>query len=178
MINRLLVSLRLLFANRANAVRHLASNGQYGGYRFIRRISTDKRPCVDRSDQLPDRVIRSPQQLVDYPLSSRSKQMNLNGVLAELTSERDRLNAAIAALKMVNGTYEKSSGRRRLSAAARQRISRAQKARWAAQKRHLKSASKPRTPKRRSRISAAGRKRLSDMMKARWAARKKAGKAA
>ena len=54
---------------------------------------------------------------------------NLSAVLAQLKKERDKLNRAIEALSQ--GTKGASSGRRRLSAAARQRIASAQRARWA-----------------------------------------------
>jgi hypothetical protein len=39
-------------------------DGQPGSYRFVGRISTDKRPCVDRPGQLP---------VVGYPETARSK---------------------------------------------------------------------------------------------------------
>jgi DNA invertase Pin-like site-specific DNA recombinase len=39
---------------RHRIAEQLPDDGQVGDYRFVRRISTDKRPCVDRSDQLPD----------------------------------------------------------------------------------------------------------------------------
>jgi len=32
---------------------YLASDGQAGSYRFVRRISIDKRACIERSGQLP-----------------------------------------------------------------------------------------------------------------------------
>jgi Mrp family chromosome partitioning ATPase len=55
---------------------------------------------------------------------------DLGGILATLKKERDRLNRAIAALSGVAGSG-KSTTKRTLSAAARERISAAQKARWA-----------------------------------------------
>jgi hypothetical protein len=58
------------------------------------------------------------------------------GLIAELEAERDRLNQAIAALQ---GGRVRSTGNgrrgRRLSAAARKRISDGMKRRWAARKR-------------------------------------------
>jgi hypothetical protein len=63
--------------------------------------------------------------------------LDRQSIIAELEGERDRLNKAIAALKS-NGRQIKSFGRarsgRHLSAAARKRISEAQKARWAKMK--------------------------------------------
>jgi hypothetical protein len=69
-----------------------------------------------------------------------------------------------------------SSGRRRLSAAARAKIAAAARARWARVKRGggAKVVAKH-APKKR-RLTAAGRKKLSDLMKARWAARRRAQK--
>ncbi len=59
--------------------------------------------------------------------------MDTATVIAELEAERDRLNNAIAALQGVR--HSRTNGRRRhLSAAARKRISDAQKRRWAAQR--------------------------------------------
>jgi len=70
--------------------------------------------------------------------------LSLDTILAELKSERDRLNQAIAALEGVTrGTVAsraaapaKRGGRRRgrLSAEARQRMSEAKKAWWAKRK--------------------------------------------
>lgn len=57
---------------------------------------------------------------------------NLSAVLAQLKKERDKLNRAIEALSHgAMGTRRGSTGKRRLSAAARQRIANAQRARWA-----------------------------------------------
>lgn len=57
---------------------------------------------------------------------------NLSVVLAQLRKERDKLDRAIAALSQgVRRGRRGSAGKRRLSAAARQRIANAQRARWA-----------------------------------------------
>lgn len=53
---------------------------------------------------------------------------NLAAVLAALKAEREKLNKAIAALSGVNG---RPGRRRTMSAAARERIAAAQRARWA-----------------------------------------------
>jgi exonuclease VII small subunit len=62
--------------------------------------------------------------------------MNTEEILRQLEAERDRLTEAINALRTGGG--QRSATRRtgrRLSAAARKRISEAQKKRWAARKR-------------------------------------------
>src|SRR5579872_4843980 len=100
---------------------------------------------------------------------------NLSGVVQQLKKERDRverqlsgLNAAISAFV---GKY-KGSAKHTLSAAARKKISQAQKARWAKQK----SGIQPAKPKRT--MSAAGRKRIAAAQRARWARAKALKKAA
>jgi hypothetical protein len=55
---------------------------------------------------------------------------DLGVIVAQLKKERDKLDRAIAALSGVGGTRG-GGGRRRLSAAARERIAAAQRARWA-----------------------------------------------
>jgi hypothetical protein len=66
--------------------------------------------------------------------------MSIDQILAELRSERDRLDQAIAALdgnvrRPSRPTSKAVTGRRRhMSAAARARISKAMKARWASGK--------------------------------------------
>ena len=56
--------------------------------------------------------------------------MNLASIVAELKSERDRLDKAIQALSGLGGTSRNSTGKRTLSAAARARIAQAQRERW------------------------------------------------
>lgn len=57
---------------------------------------------------------------------------DLSVVLVQLKKERDKLDRAIAALSQgATRGRRGSTGRRRLSAAARQRIANAQRARWA-----------------------------------------------
>jgi hypothetical protein len=69
--------------------------------------------------------------------------MDTQSILTELRAERDRLNNAIAALEGSTGKRGRRSSasnafptrrRRRMSAAARTRISKAMKARWASGK--------------------------------------------
>jgi len=102
---------------------------------------------------------------------------NLSGVVqqlkqahAEAQGEVKRLGAALAALGSLTGRSP-TGKRRTLSAAARRKISLAQKARWA--KRNA-IAQTP-TAKRKRTISAAGRRRIAPAQRARWA-KVKAGK--
>lgn len=92
---------------------------------------------------------------------------NISGVVQQLKKERERaqeevqrIDAALEALGSVS-----SNSASRMSAAARRRISLAQKARWAKQK----------TGKPKRTISAAGRKRIAAARRARWAKVKRAG---
>ena len=110
--------------------------------------------------------------------------MNLENILAELRSQRARIDQAISALQGSGGYSAPRRGRptksqtapatrqkrRTMSAAARKRISEAMKQRWA----KWKDNSAPKKTKARPAMSAAARKKLSALMKARWAARKKA----
>jgi hypothetical protein len=100
---------------------------------------------------------------------------NLAGVVQQLRKERDqaarvveRLDAALAALS--GSSYGKRTGHRRhLSAAARERIAAAQRARWAKvrgtarQKQNVVSMPKKRT------MSAAARRKIAAAQRARWA---------
>jgi hypothetical protein len=96
--------------------------------------------------------------------------MDTNRILAELRAERDHIDRAISALAAVNSTGHKRAGRvlkavrtrRKLSAAARARISAAQRARWARAK-QVKAAKPGR------RMSRAARKRIAAAQRARWA---------
>jgi hypothetical protein len=109
--------------------------------------------------------------------------VDLKRILAELRSERARMDHAISALEGLVGPSAPRRGhppksqtapatrqkRRTMSAAARKRISEAMKQRWA----KWKGKSAPKKTKARPAMSAAARKKLSALMKARWAARKK-----
>jgi hypothetical protein len=89
-------------------------------------------------------------------------------ILALLKAERDKLTRRLkglnAALAAFAGTYKTGSSRlrRKMSAAARARISAAQKARWA------KTKSQKVVPVKR-RISPAGLARIRAAARARWA---------
>src|SRR6058998_2184022 len=103
---------------------------------------------------------------------------NIAEMVKELQQERDRLNQAIAALAPLAGTNrtsfprgESSGPRRTLSAAARRKVSLAQKARWAKLRAEnsakAKTSSTMNTGKRT--MSAAGLARIRAANKARWA---------
>ena len=90
-------------------------------------------------------------------------------IISLLKAERDKvarqLNGLNAALAAFAGTYKTGSSRRRkMSAAARARISAAQKARWAKTKGQKVVSI---APKRH--ISAAGLARIRAANRARWA---------
>ena len=103
---------------------------------------------------------------------------NLSGVVqqlkeahAEAQGEVQRLGAALAALGSLTGGGP-TGKRRTLSAAARRKISLAQKARWA--KRRTNTQTGAARPKRT--MSAAARRKIAAAQRARWAkvnARKK-----
>jgi|SRR6516162_89476 len=110
--------------------------------------------------------------------------MEIASVVAALKEQRARMDQAIAALEGVGhgprrGRPPKAvpgAGRsgRHMSAAARERISQAMKARWAKWKgKSAPQKSVPTKKKSRPTMTAAARKKLSDLMKARWAAKKK-----
>ena len=111
--------------------------------------------------------------------------MDIWNLVSDLKAERNRLDQAISALEGLTSiaprrgrpqkalSTERKS--RRMSPAARKRISAAMKQRWA--KWRGKSAPKKVTAvskksTRRKSMSAAMRKQLSEMMKARWTQRK------
>jgi len=61
--------------------------------------------------------------------------MSIDRILSELRGERDRLNRTIAALEGISRVpLTGRRGRRTMSAAAKARISKAMKARWASGK--------------------------------------------
>lgn len=101
--------------------------------------------------------------------------MSLDTILAELKSERDRVHQAIIALEGVLGgvrtgraavpVTRRNRGRRKMTAAVRERLSQAKKAWWAKKK---APASKLQTAQRRT-FSAATRRKMAKAQKARWA---------
>jgi len=89
---------------------------------------------------------------------------NLDAVLAQLKQEHAALSKAIAALEGVNESAPRS-GRSGMSAAGRQRIAAAQRARWAKIKgrKVVSIATHKRT------MSPAARRKIAAAQKARWA---------
>jgi len=91
-------------------------------------------------------------------------------IIAQLKIERDKaaqqMNALDMAIEALSGTTtsQESQGRRTMSAAARGRISAAQKARWAKTRGKVVSIAK-----RKRHISAAGLARIRAATRARWA---------
>jgi hypothetical protein len=105
----------------------------------------------------------------------------LTAAIEGLESQKRRIDAQIIQVRqMLEGgrkesaaTREPAKTQRVLSAAARKRISEAQKQRWAKSKsqsqRPLLPAA-PEAPKQKRKLSAAGRKRIAEATKRRWAA--------
>ena len=111
--------------------------------------------------------------------------MDIQAIVSNLKDERSRIDQAISALEGLTSTAPRRGRppkatspvgrRRRMSPAARKRISEAMKQRWA----KWKGKSAPKQAKARPKkttvrrpMSAAAKKKLSALMKARWAAKK------
>jgi hypothetical protein len=110
----------------------------------------------------------------------RNYLMDTNRILAELRTERDRIDRALAAIAGLNssglGRVNRPASKatqsrgRRLSAATRRKLSRLMKQRWAQGKMKSRVEAKPSQASRPARrMSAAGRKRISQAAKRRWA---------
>jgi hypothetical protein len=110
--------------------------------------------------------------------------MDTSTILADLRTELNRLDQAIAALELLGGAATATptpaakaappqAKNRRLTPAGRKRLSEMMKARWAARR---KSAAKPATKKTslRRTMSPAARKKIAAAQRKRWAAVKKA----
>jgi hypothetical protein len=107
--------------------------------------------------------------------------MDTRTILADLKTELNRLNQAIAALESLDGAATATTPaaiaapahakKRELTPAGRRRLSEKMKARWAARR---KQFAKPAPAKKAAHkpMSAATKKRLSILAKMRWAARK------
>src|SRR5437660_5469257 len=106
---------------------------------------------------------------------------NLSGVVQHLRKEReraqkevDRMDAALAALGSSKSGSPMRRQRRTMSAAARRKISLAQKARWAKTRPNRQTG----TAKPRRALSAVARRKISAAQRARWAKWKAAQKKA
>ena len=106
--------------------------------------------------------------------------MVIDGILAELRAERDRIDQAISALEAVNSTGRRRVGRPprvaatrrrgRMSAAARRKLSRLLKQRWAQGKMKPRAKAKSaQASKPARRMSRAARKKIAAAQRARWA---------
>jgi len=120
--------------------------------------------------------------------------LDLDRIISELESERDRISRAIASLENEsrNGTRKaavliKTATSKRLSGgltpAGRKRLSEAMKKRWAERSGSRGTSRRTGAPvgtatqeKKRGGLTAAGIKRLSQAMKKRWAERRKKGR--
>ena len=113
--------------------------------------------------------------------------MDIQTIVSDLKAERNRIDQAISALEGLTSTAPRrgrppkaattGGKRRRMSPAARKRISEAMKQRWAKWKGKSAPKQADTAPKKaavRRPMSAAAKKKLSVLMKARWAAKKKA----
>jgi hypothetical protein len=105
--------------------------------------------------------------------------MDTNRILAELRAERDRIDQAISAIEAVNSTGRRKVGRppgparkahRRggMSPAARTKLSRLLKQRWA-QGKMKPGVKRAQASKPGRRMSRAARKRIAAAQRARWA---------
>ena len=98
---------------------------------------------------------------------------NIAAVLKELEQERDRLNTAISAVAPIAGREARNGQRPTMSAAARRRISLAQKARWAKTRTANSGKTQPSSRKGSRRVlSIAARRRIAAAQRARWAKQK------
>jgi len=105
---------------------------------------------------------------------------NLSGIVQVLKDERDRvekqlsaLNAALTAFVGVYGgktpTFSTAKPKHRVSAAARRKMSLAQKARWAKSASNVQASAKPKRV-----MSVSARRKIATAQRARWAKAKKA----
>ena len=113
--------------------------------------------------------------------------MDTRTILADLKSELNRINQAIAALESLGGAATATPGatatiaksvpqpeKLRLTPAARKRISEAAKKRWAERKvtTTLIGQTAPKKASGRRTVSAASRKKMAEAQRKRWAAKK------
>ena len=109
--------------------------------------------------------------------------MDLDKIVSELKSERDRIDRAISALadgagatSPTRGTAAVVSNRGKgITAAGRRRLSEAVKARWAARRSKSAVSAPASAGAKRRRMSPAARKLIAAAMKKRWAEKKSGG---
>ena len=107
--------------------------------------------------------------------------MDTNRILTELRAERHRIDQAISALEAINSTGHRTAARApraavthrkrgRMSAAARRKLSRLLKQRWAQGKMKPGAKAKPAQGSKPTRhMSKAARRRIAAAQRARWA---------
>ena len=101
---------------------------------------------------------------------------NLDAIVKQLETERDRIDSAIRALRGIGQTSTGSQPKRHISAAGRARIAAAARARWAKVKGQQKVVPIAQAGKGGKRtMSAAARRKIAASQRARWA-RVKSGK--
>ncbi len=110
----------------------------------------------------------------------RGAIVEITRILTELRAERDRIERAISALEAFNSTGRRGAGRPpktaaiqrkrgRMSAAARRKLSRLLKQRWAEGKMKPGTKAKPQAFRRARRMSRAARNKIAAAQRARWA---------
>jgi len=104
--------------------------------------------------------------------------MDTSKILSDLRAERDRIDRAIAAIEGLNSAGRRRAGRPPRAAAARRKLSRLLKQRWAQGKMRLRAKAKPVQAKPARHMSKAARKKIAAAQRARWAKVKAQRKAA
>jgi hypothetical protein len=98
---------------------------------------------------------------------------NLAGVIQQLKREQDRLTREIkgiaAALEAFGAAYGRPTSARKISAAGRERIAAAQRARWAKTRKNGDQAAKVVTMPKRRTMSAAARRKIAAAQRSRSA---------
>jgi hypothetical protein len=105
--------------------------------------------------------------------------MDTNRILAELRSERGRIDRAISAIEAINSTGRRKAGRPpkatavrnrrgRMSTAGRRKLSRLMKQRWA-QGKMKPRAKQVKASKPVRKMSQAARRKIAAAQRARWA---------
>jgi hypothetical protein len=107
----------------------------------------------------------------DAKIQRMANLTGLANIVSELRAERTNLvtqlkhvDAALSVLGKLGGGSSYTTPRRTLTAAARRRISVAEKARWAKRAGAADTSAKP-----KRRVSALARKRMAAAQRARWA---------
>jgi hypothetical protein len=123
---------------------------QHSHFRDARHPTTHRHEMEGAGATIAIRVVLA--VLRCYHSFRKDGGMNIDTIIAELKAERDRINRALAAIEGLNSTGRrrgrppgstnapKKRGRRKLSAAARRKLSRLLKQRWAQGKMKRKKA--------------------------------------